>query len=65
MDNYPYFIMSFNIMYSLNLFDMYVQTNLYLFYYFNIILTVILLLNQLNHKTSRESLLTCPVYFRY
>jgi len=54
--------MPFNIMYNLNLFDMYVQTNLYLFYYFNIILTVILLLN---HKTNRESLLTCPVYFRY
>jgi len=28
--------MSFNFMNSLNLFDMYVQTNLYLFYCFNL-----------------------------
>ena len=36
-DNYPNFVMFFNFMYSLNLFDMYVQTNLYLFYCFDIV----------------------------
>ena len=36
-NNYPNFVMFFNFKYSLNLFDMYVKTNLYLFYCFDIV----------------------------
>ena len=37
-DNYPNFVMSFNFMYSLNLLDMYFETNIIILYCFNVFL---------------------------